>query len=958
MVTAAVPTRDVISFGPFSLVASERLLVKEGTPVELGARAFDILIALISRPNEVVGKKDLMGFVWPDLTVEEGSLRFHMTSLRKALGDGEAGARYITTVAGRGYCFVAPVSHASSPKSSAKTDGLISDQVVRLPTRLQRMVGRAESIRQISGDLATHRFVTIVGPGGIGKTTVAVAIGHSLLADFGGAVRFFDLGPLSDPLLVPSAIASTLGLMVQSSNPIPSLITFLRDKRMLLVLDSCEHVIQTAAALTESIMYEAPEIRILATSREPLRAEGEYVHRLLPLESPPDSESLKAADALTFSAVQLFVERITASGSRFELTDADAPIAADICRKLDGMALAIELAAGRVSAYGVRGTAELLDNRFKLLWQGRRAAPPRHQTLSATLDWSHNLLSELERVVLRRLAVFVGVFTLEAARAVVAGEDVTGLEAVEAMGGLVSKSLIAADTSTGNTRYRLLDTTRAYLLEKLVESGETDTIARRHAIHFCEFLQRTNVNASEAAGAKGFARYGIHVGNVRAALEWSFSQNGDIAIGTALAAAAARLFLEMSLLTECHAWCERALTALDHTARGTRLEMELQAALGQSLMFTKGNSEDARQAFLKGLEISEKLGDAAYRLQHLGALHLFHERIGNFPESLVFAERSEKVARERGDPTSVAAAHSWLAISHHLIGDQAAAHKHLEIALAAPMMSRRADTVQFGFDYQNRARITLARNLWLRGYPDKAAAIARKTVEEAATLEHPITLCMALIWAVAVFTWRREWDSVEENIDRFITHAERYSLAPYIPVGAGVKGQLSICRGELQAGILAVRGCLGALHAGRYELLTTEFINALAQGLAMTGQFDDAVKTIDEAIAQAERNGELFVMPELLRVKADILTAMPEPNMQVAEECLLRSLDQSRSQSALSWELRSATSLARLWSTGRRANEGWDILASTHGKFTEGFDTVDLSTAKQLLDQRPSVTSR
>ena len=290
---------DVISFGPFRLFAAQRLVERAGIPLHLGGRALDILIALTEQAGKVVSKNDLMARVWPGVTVDEGSLRVHIASLRKTLRDGKAGARYVTTLSGQGYCFVAPITRANAPGPSVAQRPM-SDQPRHLPARLTRMVGRDQTVREISALLAAERFVTIVGPGGIGKTTVAVSVGHELLTEFAGAVHFFDFGPINDPLLVPSSVASTLGLPVQSSDPTPGLIALLRNKRMLLILDSCEHVIETAAALAERIFQDAPEVHVLATSRESLRVEGEHVHRLLPLGSPPEDAGLTAAQALGF----------------------------------------------------------------------------------------------------------------------------------------------------------------------------------------------------------------------------------------------------------------------------------------------------------------------------------------------------------------------------------------------------------------------------------------------------------------------------------------------------------------------------------------------------------------------------------------------------------------------------------------------------------------------------------
>jgi predicted ATPase/DNA-binding winged helix-turn-helix (wHTH) protein len=470
-------SQDVICFGPFRLAASERVLEKEGVPVRLGSRALDILTALIERPAEVVSKKELFARVWPDLVVDEGNLRYHVLALRKALGEGRSGTRYVTNVSGRGYCFVAPISRAASPPVLLSNS--LAHAPVGLPPSPAGMVGRDETVQLISEALIARRFLTIVGPGGIGKTTVANAVSRTMLAAFDGAVHFVDFGPLFTPSLVPNKIASTVGLPGNFDDPLAALPAFLRDRRVLLVLDSCEHLIESIAPLAERIFREAPEVHILATSREPLQLEGEQVHRLDPLTFPPDDEPLTAACALTFPAVQLFVERAAADGRGFKLNDADAPIVGEVCRKLDGIALALELAAGRVGVYGIKGIAALLDGPCRLQWQGRRTALPRHQTLSAMLDWSYNLLPESERLIFRRLSVFVGAFSLEVAQFVAAGDILEREQVAEAIAGLVTKSLVAVETNRTGTLYRLLYTTRAYVLAKMIDSGDRNTIAQR-----------------------------------------------------------------------------------------------------------------------------------------------------------------------------------------------------------------------------------------------------------------------------------------------------------------------------------------------------------------------------------------------------------------------------------------------------------------------------------------------
>lgn len=286
--------------------------------MEVGGRALDILIALVARAHEVVSKRDLLAQAWPDTTVDEGSLRFQVASLRRALGDGEDGTRYITTVAGRGYYFVAPVSR-SSDRDGMRAEAATSFPQANLPGRLLRIVERSDDVLALSTQLASARFVTIMGPGGVGKTTVAVAVGHDLTEAFEGAVVFVDLGALSDPTLAATTVASLLGLSVQSGDPTPGLIAYLRDKRVLLILDTCEHLIEAVAALAERIFSAAPQLHILATSREALRAEGEHVFKLGPLACPSDGPGLTAAFVQAFPAAQLFLERAAAGGARLDL---------------------------------------------------------------------------------------------------------------------------------------------------------------------------------------------------------------------------------------------------------------------------------------------------------------------------------------------------------------------------------------------------------------------------------------------------------------------------------------------------------------------------------------------------------------------------------------------------------------------------------------------------------------
>ncbi|MBI1685584.1 ATP-binding protein [Caulobacter hibisci] len=470
------------AFGPFVLNPEQQMLVEDEAPVTLGGRAFDILTALVERPGVVISKTELIERAWPNLTVEEANLKVNIAALRRALGEKAGSLQYIATVIGRGYRFVAPVrpGQAAGPVREGRQPSGQSN----LPPAIAGIVGRAQDIAQIRKGLEAERVLSIVGAGGIGKTTVAVAVAEGFAARVSDGAWFVDLASLDDPARLPAAIAKALGVAAQPATVLADLLDHLRGRDLLLVLDNCEHVIEAAADCAAAILADAPGVRILTTSREPLRINGERVYRLTPLDAPPLEERLQPDTLLAFPATQLFVERAMARNRMFHLQDGDALVVAEICQRLDGVALAIELAANRASAFGVHELRSLLDGRFRLIG-GLRSWPERHQTLTATFDWSYNLLPADERAVLRRLAVFPGGFSLESA-CMIARAECDPAKTIDDLANLVDKSLVTADPVGNAVSYRLLDTTRAYALQKLVESGEADQVRQRYALHLAK----------------------------------------------------------------------------------------------------------------------------------------------------------------------------------------------------------------------------------------------------------------------------------------------------------------------------------------------------------------------------------------------------------------------------------------------------------------------------------------
>jgi predicted ATPase/DNA-binding winged helix-turn-helix (wHTH) protein len=942
-------THGVVSFGPFHLFAAERQLKKGDEPLQLGGRAFDTLIALVERAGEVVTQRELISRVWPDVTVEEANLRIHIANLRKALGDGREDARYIVTVPGRGYCFVAPVTGAG-PQFSPPTEATVSDRLQRLPPRLTRMIGRDDTIRALSAQLMTYRFVSIVGAGGVGKTTVAISVAHALLDGFNGAVFFVDLAALTDAKLVPTTVASALGFMTHTKDPLRSLPAFIGDRKILLVLDNCEHVIESAATLAERVVGEAPQTHVMTTSREALRVEGEHVHLLYALDCPPEDVSLTSAKALNYPAAQLFMERALASGYGHVLNDIDAPIVATICRRIDGIPLAIELAASRAGPLGIRGVGELLDNRFSLLWRGRRTALPRHQTLHAMLDWSYNLLSQHEKVVLSRLSVFVGDFALDAACSVAADAEIDQASSTRAVTSLLAKSLISKTESRGSTYYRLLETTRTFAAAKFAERGEANRVARRHAKFFSEFLQHDQLVQSRF-GEHDLSGYATYIGNVRAALQWAFSDDGDVTLGVELAAWAAPLFVGLSLLEECTRWCDRALAGLDNAAQGSRQEMVLQEALALSLMYTGGNSDQVRAAIERGLHLEETFGQVARKLQLFLSLYSLLMRLADFRGALEVAQQSATFAETAKDQAGLLVADFMLGGAYHYIGDQAAAQFYGERAMARAAEPGTSVPNFVGFDHRTYAPVSLTRALWLRGFADRARSIAKTAIDEAVSGVHAISICVSLAYGSPVFLWSGDLRSVENWAARLIAYAGRHSIEPYRAVGLGLRGAVAVARDELATGIDSLRAALEILTTLRLNIFLTEFMGALADGLRKHGQVEEALLTINQAIGRATDCGSTYDMAELLRIKAQILAAIPQHGRDSAINCLTEALAVAKSQSALALELKSTIALAPLLAEAGQRDQAYHLLALVYGRFTEGFETADLRTARQLMKE-------
>jgi len=938
----------IIQFGRIAVLPLRRELRVDGVPVELGDRAFDVLLALVEAGGRVLAKDELMARVWPDRVVEENNLQVQIAALRKAL----AGEReLIRTVTGRGYQFTGTVQ-GGTPEIVGI--GAPAAALSNLPAAVSELVGRDAELREILSLAGERRIVTLTGSGGIGKTRLGVEAGRRLLPKFPDGVWLVELAPLADPALVPVTVAAVLGLTFAtgtlSSERVAAAVG---TKRVLLVLDNCEHVIDAAATMVEAVLRACPAACVLATSREPLRAEGEALYRVPSLDVP--TEGIVDRDQLLKSgAMKLFMARTRAAEPRFS-PDAHIAAVAAICRRLDGIPLAIELAAARAAALGIEGLAARLDDRFRLLTGGHRTALPRHQTLRATLDWSYELLPATERVILCRLSVFSGGFTLESASAVVSGGGIAESDVIDCVSNLVAKSLVAADVNDAIALYRLLDTMRAYALEKLLASGEFDDLARRHAEHYRDSFEKAAAGWDGRSAAERLTSHGRQVDNVRAALDWAFSPRGDAEIGAALSAAAVPLWFQLSLIDECRNRVQQALAAVSPaTGPGSRRDMHLFAALATALLYTKGPGPEVNAAWSKVLEIAQSLVDIDYRLRALWGLWASRVNSGEPQAALELALAFTRLAASKADPADALIGDRMAGVALHLLGNQAGAREHTERMLNRYVVTaRQSDLIRFQFDQRVMARATLGQILWLQGFPDQALRAARQTTEEAQAIDHATSLCNALAHtSCRVAILNGDMAAAEHFVGLLSGHSERHGLAFWQIWGRCFKGVLLIRQDQVDTGLEQLRVALAELKATGLSLPHTEaFLGDMAEGLGRAGDIPGGLAIIDEALERSGRNEERWCIAELLRIKGELLLLAKSANAAAtAENHFLQSLDWARKQQVLSWELRSAMSLARLRVLQDRAGEARELLAPVYGAFTEGFGTADLKAAKALLD--------
>ena len=941
---------DAFEFGSFRLIIEQRMLLENGEPVHLSSRAFDILSILLENAGKVVTSAELISRVWPNVVVEEANLRVSIAALRRTLGEGQQGRRFIVNVRGKGYCFVAAVAR-SRGKAPLVTCAASKDAINRLPLLPIRIIGREQTMVKLVDLARQQRLLTIVGIGGIGKTTIAIAVAHRLANEYDDGSVFVDLSSLVDPAMVPAALASTLGIPVQSTDPIPSLCSYLSDRRTLIVVDNCEHVVDTASRLIEHLVQSAPLISIIATSREPLRLAGEKVHRLMPLGLPGEGSSIAVPGLLTCPATQLFVERAIAGSDSFAFKDTDIPFVVEICRKVDGLPLAIELAAAAVEMFGVRDLAARLDDRFALLTRGHRTAIARQRTLRAVFDWSYDLLSEKEQTVFRRLSIFRAGFKPDAARSVVASAEVEGASVFDCLLALAEKSLVAIELDGETVSCRLLESARAYGWEKVKEKGEQVALARRHAEHLIQIFEAEEAGLETRSDA--WQRHFQLLDDVRSALDWAFSADGDAILGAKLTAAAVPLWVQFASFAECRRRVDQAIPCIvAQDDASLRCKMRLHCALGAVGHLSLPNPLDpvsAIEAWRIALSLAERLEDVELKLSALWGLWFANYVVGENGSCLGFARRFVAEAAQSPDRALQLIGKRLVGVTQHVMGDQTAARRHLEPILAHPINSSIYRT-RFQFDQQISARTFLARTLWLQGHLGEAMENAVRCVDDALALGHGPTMLSALVFGGCPVALQIGDIATAERLVAIVhEHRKKHQALEYH--ATYFDGWLLIRKGEFSSGAktldLALKNYF--LPSKHFNAAHVAGLQILADAHLSMGNLDEALEAIKLALDDAHRGEGKWCVPELLRLKA--MTVLDRP---LGRECAVtlfeKSLEIARAHGSSFWELKTATSLARLWRTTNRCQEALALLRPVYERFRRELQAPDVKIARQLVE--------
>ncbi|WP_232495727.1 ATP-binding protein [Novosphingobium kaempferiae] len=940
-------------FGDFVFVPHRQLLLRKGVPVVAGSRALAMLELLVSRAGEVVSKEALRSHVWPNTYLHESNLKVTISALRRLLPHATADLPYIVTVPGRGYRFVAPVQvaveQAVAPAEQLPGSPIASTPLAGLPIT-SAIVGRDEEIAGLEARLAAEGWVTIVGPAGVGKTTVAVGVAERLEERLGDGACFVDLASLTDPQLVGAAVATALGVHSDAADLLAQIVDILRGRSMVLVLDNCEHVRNAVATLAEHLRTVMPCVLIFATSREPMGSKSESVFRLGPLQTPYAGRELTAREAMTYPAVELFVT-LAEQAWDYVFSDDDAPVVAAICRRLDGIALAIVLAAGRLSTSSPVVLLGLLNESFDALSLEASNGNPRHQTLLATLDWSYRLLSRDEAQLLRLLSVFTGAFSMEDIIGVADDRHVRVAEIAAGTESLVAKSLVSVTYLDGALRYRLLDATRSFAAAQLATSGEHRSAQQRLADYLLVVFERAEAEWAWRARSEWTAAYGRRANDLRKAIEWAFGDDGDAPLGVRLTAAAIPLWDELSTIAESVERAGRALRAIDGTEPGDpEVKMKLMASYASGLNFSEHLGREVDAAWQEGYLLALGLGSTDYQLRTLWGHAVLQSFSGRHGHALATLERFRVLAERENDVTAMPDGTRLTLMTRFYLGEvEEAATGLTALARSQVPALEQARVARFQVDRLVGIRVGLALAVWMRGDHRQAQGIMQSALDRAAELDHRVSQSNALAQiGVPLALLLGNIEQARRNGALLARNLSLHETAIWSPVSRFLDGAIAAAEGDPQS-VDTMRAAIDALIRNNFVIRVPMYLAMLAEAALAHDRLDEARSSIAAAHERSDIQAERWCLPEILRVKG--LVHRHEGDMEGARQTLWQAVEAAAAIGALTFELRAAMDLAELLDDAGERTEAARLLSMIHARFDPSLCSRDVVRSGEILER-------
>ncbi len=852
--------------------------------------------------------------------------------------------------------------HENSPEAETYTRLHKTGFKNNLPAQTTPFIGRKKEFKETSELLQRKdvRLLTLTGPGGTGKTRLALKVAADLKDNFEDGIYFVDLAPFSESGSAITAIARSIGLRETSDQSLLDVLKLeLLTKKLLFLLDNFEQV-TSATPIVGELLRDCPELKLLITSREALHIRGEHIYPVPTLAMPGADLKQQSVEQLTqFEAVRLFIDRALAVKPNFEVTKENAPAVAGICQRLDGLPLAIELAAARINLFSPKTLLERVGSRLKFLRGGARDLPIRQQTLRQTIDWSYDLLDAGEKQLFAMLSLFSGC-TFESVEIVTGGIkqlDETGIDILDGLTSLVDRNLIRRiDQNNAEPRLLMLETIREYAKERLEEDTEFNASARMiYASYFADFAQLHWKSLTGDERETTLKEIESDIENLQTAWQY-WVLKGDLEQLQKLTACLWMLYdargwhyATVDLTTDLL----KVLSTTPSTPERAQQEIMLQTSLARVLMAIKGCTQEVEDAYTRALELCRKHGEIPQSLSVLRALASFYLYVADFEKSARFGEQILNLADQVNDVNMKVEGHLVFGYSLIFSGSLSKGLEHLDKGMSEydPDMHG-SHTFRFGASPGVTSYTTAAICLWMLGFPDRSLKLADNAIVLANKLNHPFSVAYALFHTGLLHLWRREGEIVLERAKAVLEIAETHDFQLWKAVAICLHGAALALIGQADNGLTEInRGLEMYTELKTPPVFWPMLLLIHANACIQAGQSKKGLAIIDEALEIIGKSNENPLLSEFYRFKGDVLLMISSENNIKAESILTQAMELARKHGTGMFELRAAMSLCKLWQRDGKMGQGKKLLSDTYGKFTEGFTIADLTEAKDLLSK-------